>query len=175
VARAREITGLGPQDSYASVAAHAVAVRAHEIFEPRGDVLSLEDIEPLHDMRVATRRLRAALEVFEPCFPRKRFRSTLRDVERLADALGERRDRDVQIAWLRSYAKDESADGRLALRGLIDELRAEQMRVNAGLASVLEEVDASALPTRLQELAARALRERPPASGRPGGAGSSAP
>ena len=68
-------------------------------------MLDIEDIERVHDMRVATRRLRAALEVFEPCFPRKRFKATLREVKALADALGERRDRDVTIAALGEYAE----------------------------------------------------------------------
>ena len=35
-------------------------------------VLDTSDIERVHDMRVATRRLRAVLEVYAPCFPRKR-------------------------------------------------------------------------------------------------------
>ena len=51
-------------------------------------------------MRVATRRLRAALEIFEPCFPAKPYDQALGEVKRLADALGERRDRDVAIAAL---------------------------------------------------------------------------
>ena len=55
-------------------------------------------------MRVATRRLRAALEVFEPCFPRKRHRKALKRVKALADALGERRDRDVAIEFLERFA-----------------------------------------------------------------------
>ena len=63
-------------------------------------MLDLDDIERVHDMRVATRRLRAALEVFEPCFPRKRYREALKRVKALADALGERRDRDVAIEFL---------------------------------------------------------------------------
>ena len=36
----------------------------------RSGVLDVGDIERVHDMRVATRRLRAALEIFGPCFPR---------------------------------------------------------------------------------------------------------
>ena len=54
-------------------------------------------------MRVASRRLRAALEVFEPCFPRKELQAACDEVKALADALGERRDRDVTIAALRGF------------------------------------------------------------------------
>ena len=62
----------------------------------RKAVLDLGDIEGVHAMRVASRRLRAALEVFGPCLPRKRGARALADVKALAGALGERRDRDVQ-------------------------------------------------------------------------------
>ena len=67
-------------------------------------MLDVAEIERVHDMRVATRRLRAALEIFEPCFPPKEFRAALARVKQIADALGERRDRDVAIATLEEFA-----------------------------------------------------------------------
>ena len=63
-------------------------------------------------MRVATRRLRAALEVFEPCFPKKAHAAVLSEVKELADALGERRDRDVTIGALESFADELTAPDR---------------------------------------------------------------
>jgi CHAD domain-containing protein len=158
VAKGQRIAGIAAHDPYASVAARTVAVRAHEVFAHGREVLALSDIEPLHDMRVATRRLRAALEIFAPCFPPKRFARTLTDVKRLADALGERRDRDVQIAWLESYAEGESGSGRAAVLALVDELRAEQRRANEALASALDAAEASGLAGRLEELSAAAAK-----------------
>ena len=84
MARARAINGLDPARPYSEAAQRIVAVRAAELAEHSGDVLDLSDIERVHDMRVATRRLRAALEAFEPCFPARLWRSTLKDVKRLA-------------------------------------------------------------------------------------------
>ena len=46
-----------------------VTTRSHELFERADGVLDTEDIERVHDMRVATARLRAALEVFAPVLP----------------------------------------------------------------------------------------------------------
>ncbi len=71
-------------------------------------------------MRVATRRLRAALEVFEPCFPAKRWRKALKRVKRLADALGERRDLDVEIELLEGLADETAEADREALASLIE-------------------------------------------------------
>ena len=95
-----------------------VATRAGEVFGHADGMLDLGEPERLHDMRVATRRLRAALEIFEPCFPRKRFGKTLKRVKTLADALGERRDRDVAIESLEEMTAGVAADDRPALEAL---------------------------------------------------------
>ena len=95
MAKAKPIPDLSAEDSYAEAAARIVSVRAGELTENAQGVLDTGDIERVHDMRVATRRLRAALEIFEPCFPAEAYAEALAEVKRLADALGERRTADV--------------------------------------------------------------------------------
>jgi CHAD domain-containing protein len=112
-------------------------VRAEELAEHASGVLDTGDIERVHDMRVATRRLRAAMEVFEPCFPRKPFRSALRDVKALADGLGERRDRDVAIAALSGFSGQMPSADRRGVEALIEQLRAEQGEANERLAPLV--------------------------------------
>ena len=90
MARARDVPGLDCDESFARTSARVVKVRSAEVFEHSAEVLDIDEIERVHDMRVATRRLRAALEVFEPCFPAKRHRKALKRVKALADALGAR-------------------------------------------------------------------------------------
>ena len=63
-------------------------------------------------MRVATRRLRAVLELYAPCFPARELRPVLRDVRRLADALGARRDPDVQLARVAAFARGAGEPSR---------------------------------------------------------------
>jgi CHAD domain-containing protein len=77
VARAREIPDLDCDAPFAAAAALVIGQRAEELFEHSRGVLDTGDIERVHDMRVATRRLRAAMEIFEPCFPPKRWRRAL--------------------------------------------------------------------------------------------------
>ena len=67
---------------FREAAARTVAARAQELFEHADGVLDTSDIERVHDMRVATRRLRAVLEIYAPCFPRKAPRGGPRDVKR---------------------------------------------------------------------------------------------
>jgi CHAD domain-containing protein len=133
VARVRQIPGLDCDEPFAVAAARVIEVRAAEVFEHSSGVLDLDDIERVHDMRVATRRLRAAMEVFEPCFPRKRWRKALMRVKALADALGERRDRDVAIEFLEQLAQELSGADRERLEALIGVLRDEQRKANEGL------------------------------------------
>ncbi len=152
MARAREVRGFDCDEPFACAAARVVAVRAAEVFEHADGVLDLDDIERVHDMRVATRRLRAALEVFEPCFPRKRFRKALKRVKALADALGERRDRDVAIAFLEEVGEGVASDDRAALAEAIARLREEQRAANEALAPAVARKRLKKLRRRLAKL-----------------------
>ncbi len=151
MASARKVE-LDCEASFGAAARRVVKVRSREVFEQADGVLDLEEVERVHDMRVATRRLRAALEVFEPCFPRKRHRKALVRVKALADALGERRDLDVEIALLESFSEDIGAEDREALTALIDELRARQRQANENLAPFVATKRLRKLRWRLKKL-----------------------
>src|SRR5919206_2854707 len=128
MAKARAIPGFAEAESFQAAAAAALEVRADEVFEHRDGVLDTDDIERVHAMRVATRRLRAGMEIFAACFPRKEHRRLLKEVKALADALGERRDRDVAIAALEAAAAGATAGERPRARPLPGEFRARQAR-----------------------------------------------
>jgi CHAD domain-containing protein len=65
-----------------------------------------ENPEQLHDMRVATRRLRNALRVYSDFLPRRAERYE-RDLKHAADALGEVRDLDVHLAMFADAPEGE--------------------------------------------------------------------
>jgi CHAD domain-containing protein len=104
-------------------------------------------------MRVASRRLRAVLEIFEPCFPQGDFKTALRDVKALADALGERRDPDVHIEDMEGFEAQVQATLRPGIDALVDRLRAQQARGNETLAAALDEIRENNLRERLDSLA----------------------
>jgi CHAD domain-containing protein len=164
MAKARAIEGLAAEDPYAAAAAKIVAVRTREVADHSHDVLDMADIERVHDMRVATRRLRAALEIFEPCFPAERFDESLREVKAIADALGERRDADVTIAALEEFGAGLSAPDRLGVASLVEQIRAEQAEANAELEGFVGAHRLAALSERLSELVleAEAISGREP-------------
>ena len=132
-------------------------MRAQELADHADNVLDTTDIERVHDMRVATRRLRAVLEIFAPCFPKHLHRGVLRDVKALADALGERRDPDVHIAALDGFAAGVKAvepPGRGAARRPLPGRAGRGQRAPCRGAS--PRAGASDLEGRLRELVGRA-------------------
>jgi CHAD domain-containing protein len=155
MAKARDVPLTG-ELSFREAAGLTVSVRAREVFERAEGVLDVSDIERVHDMRVATRRLRAVLEIFAKCFPRDEHRAALRDVKALADALGERRDRDVAIDSLERTAAALSAEDRAGIEHLIRTLRAEQQAANTALARCIASYEEAGLEERLVALAASA-------------------
>jgi CHAD domain-containing protein len=156
MAKAREIPGFAEAKSFREAAAMAVEVRAEEVFEYAAGVLDTTDIERVHAMRVATRRLRAVMEIFAPAFPRKQHRTALAEVKALADALGERRDRDVAIESMTAIGAALTSEDRRGIEHLVAELREEQQGANLGLARALEEIESHDLRGRLRALAAAA-------------------
>ena len=152
MAKAKPIPDLTADDAYAEAAAKVVSVRGAELAAHAQGVLDTGDNERVHDMRVATRRLRATLEIFEPCFPAKAYGQALTEVKRLADALGERRDRDVAIAALHNFNDQMAAPDRRGVASLIEQLRGEQQQANEDLAPLVSEDNLKALRESMDEL-----------------------
>jgi CHAD domain-containing protein len=156
VAKAREIPGLTNELPYGEAAARVLEVRVEELVDHSENVLDVADIERVHAMRVATRRLRAAIEVFRPCFPKAQGKRVLREVKALADALGERRDRDVAILALEGFAAAMPAPDRPGIHSLIAGYEDEQEQANVDLAPSVDEARLADLHDRVLELAAAA-------------------
>ena len=70
---------------------------AHLQANERG-VLESDDIEYIHQARVAVRRLRSGFSVFRPAFPREMFEQWLAELRWLAGLLGQARDWDVLMS-----------------------------------------------------------------------------
>ena len=152
MAKAREVPGLNGQDPFRVAAVKVVSVRSAELFEQSTNVLDTSDIERVHDMRVATRRLRAVLVIFAPCFERTLHRGVLGEVKSLADALGERRDPDVHIDALQRFGAAVAEADRPGVESLVARLREDQAAGNATVSHALQEIERSDLRGRLRAM-----------------------
>jgi CHAD domain-containing protein len=99
-----------------------------------------EDIEAVHDMRVATRRMRSAFRAFRPFYRKKAIRPLLRGLRRTASALGTVRDMDVFLEKLEKY-QNKSGDDTNSLKPLIDFCIAERDSARADLIAHLDSDD----------------------------------
>jgi CHAD domain-containing protein len=116
-----------------------------------------DDIEELHDMRVASRRLRAALSLFADVLPATLLRAR-EELGWVGQTLGAVRDLDVQIEQLDSWIaalEEEDRDALATLRSLLQEQR-EAAR--AGMIEMLDSRRYEAFVSRF----GRALRARQP-------------
>ena len=114
--KARRIKGLDPSGPVADNAEQIVAVRLAELVSFTPKVFDPEQVQALHDMRIAAKRLRYVLEVTGDLFGPYANEARKRAKE-LQDLLGEIHDCDV-------------LEPRLL--GLIDELRGEDVEAALG-------------------------------------------
>ena len=143
--KARRVKGLDPAGPLVENLERIVRVRLAELlaFMPRaGDP---DQVEALHDMRIAAKRLRYILEIAHPCFG-EYARTAVNRVKDLQELLGELHDCDVQSIELEEFLRDLVAEDATALalaaEGM-DDLAPDALRVarhrddHAGVAALL--------------------------------------
>jgi len=116
-------------------------------------VRQAEDIEFVHRMRVASRRLRSALPQFESCFPKKPYKDWVKQIRKITQALGAARDTDVQIQALEQAAAE--ANDPTCQPGLRRMLLRLNQRRTAQQVDVLEALDHLQASGALEELEKR--------------------
>jgi len=102
-----------------------------------------QDPDGIHDARVASRRLRAALGEHEAVFARSAFRPFYKDVRNITRLLGVARELDVTLGLLESARRTLHGAPRWALGYVVRRLRA--MRADE-TAHVIEGVDLATSP-----------------------------
>ena len=161
MAKARPIPGLTGQMRYSDAATETISIRSDELFEHAAGVLDVTQIEAVHAMRVATRRLRSVLEFYEPCLDREQLSPILEEVCDLADVLGQRRDPDVELEALAGFAAAANEAERPGIERFIDRTREQQQQANAELAQMIEKIETDDLRGRLAALIAPPAPEPP--------------
>ncbi len=146
-----------------------------------GGVKAAQDSEYIHRMRVASRRLRAALPLFASCIPEKKYRQWMQEIQRITRALGDARDTDVQIAFLIKLekrkaagilAKDPNPAQRILFKGeaesiLLSLLQKKRKKLQTAVVSALEKLENSGVINDMriffgdQKEKARSTRKKP--------------
>ena len=111
-----------------------------------------EDIEAVHDMRVASRRLRAALDVFRPAFHGQQFNRFEREIKAVTDALGEARDLDVMIEHLECLEGIIPRTQRGGIEQFIEVKRLQRERCQRDVIRSFERLDEKDLAAWFQSI-----------------------
>jgi hypothetical protein len=124
-----------------------------EVLARRGPVAAgSDDVEHLHKLRVACRRLRSALHGTAELWPRKTSRAALRAIKDLAKACSRARDLDVEAEHLSALVPDAPHDEELALRWLWARARQARHHEQARVREAVRRFDEDGWPERLVTL-----------------------
>ncbi|MBV8696081.1 MAG: CHAD domain-containing protein [Chloroflexi bacterium] len=100
MAKARPIIGLNAQASTYKNARSVVKVRLDELYNWASFVDEPYRVRKLHNLRIAAKRLRYTLEIFEEVLP-EASKDAVKELTQIQDELGALHDSDVMIALLR--------------------------------------------------------------------------
>ncbi|MBE3560064.1 MAG: CHAD domain-containing protein [Ktedonobacteraceae bacterium] len=138
------------EESFTEAGRRMLQARLEKMLEWRDAVLRHEDIEAVHKMRVASRRLRAVLDAYESLCEPEPFQKAYRQVKQLADILGKARDTDVMIASLRTRLEHASSDEQAGLQWLIERLSAYRVQHQRTLDTFLRNLDEDMLTEHIR-------------------------
>ncbi|MGA7731165.1 MAG: CHAD domain-containing protein [Chloroflexia bacterium] len=97
-----------------------------------------EDPEAVHDMRVATRRMRAVMRVFGSHLKSKKANDVRSGLRAVAGALGAVRDLDVLIGNVDAFRETLSPDRQAGLPSMLEEWRVRRWKARKALLRLLD-------------------------------------
>ncbi len=137
------------QESFAKSGQNLLFERLKKMLEWRSDVLKHEDVEAVHKMRVASRRLRAVMDAYEVIGRPKQFKKAYQQIKAVADILGQARDTDVMIENLSARLRQADATEQAGLHWLIERLQTYREQYQQRLEAFLAELDEQQLTQQI--------------------------
>ncbi len=119
-----QVQPVAPDDPMAEVGRKVLLGDFIKMLKHEAGACSGEDPEDVHDMRVATRRMRSAFRLFESYFKPKWVNGYQRRLRKIARALGAVRDLDVLIQGVEEYAASLGIAPRTSHKKLTEEEKA---------------------------------------------------
>ncbi len=118
-----------------------IGKRWEEVWKAVPRAVEGADIEGVHDVRVASRRLRAAMDVAAPAFPPSWYKPLHNVAKEITSELGAVRDRDVMLEYLTAERDAAPPNERPGIDRLITRIDRERVAARAEMESYLQELD----------------------------------
>ena len=137
-------------------AAAYIATNTENLLKCLDAITKRDDIEDIHDLRVASRRIRTALTIFSSSFSKKREKQWQDAVRSVTQKFGKTRDLDVQIDFLESLLSDiqvrriRSGLLRIHLR-LIQQRRKINLKIDKHTEAFLKDKDILEMHKTMQD------------------------
>lgn len=132
---------IKPDQEFQDAMRQEIALHWAIVWKAMPDVIEGNDIEAVHKVRVASRRLRAAMDVATDCFPRKWYQPLHKTAKGITRALGEVRDRDVILQALSRQRETSTGDERKAIDFLIEHIEHDRKRARKAMLRFLRQLD----------------------------------
>ncbi len=136
--RVPKTPGVSADDPLAEAGRKVLRMHLARMLAAEAGTRAGTDIEDLHKMRVATRRMRSMWRVFDGAYRPRIQRRYVRELRVVATALGFVRDLDVQMGILDEYAAGLPEAGGAALTIYRDHLGSEREAARAKLIELLD-------------------------------------
>ncbi len=130
--------GLHPKDPMAEAGRKVLRFHFARMLASEEGTRQGTDIEALHNMRVATRRMRAAFDVFRPWYRPRVVRPFIKGLRATGRALGDVRDLDVFMAKAQTYLKTLPEAERGGLEPLLEAWQARREQARARMLAYLD-------------------------------------
>jgi CHAD domain-containing protein len=161
MAKPKEITGLDCSRKSLVWASKVLLTRFDEMTEFRHTAVGFAEIKGVHDMRVATRRLRSALRDIEAFLHTDPLKPVKKELKNVSDALGEVRDRDVAIGALKKLSEEtEDETVKAGIGQLIKEKTGERNAARTELTALITAENIEGLRQTFTAALREALRGR---------------
>jgi len=138
--------GPDPDQDYCDAMRDAIATHWAAVWKAVPAVIASDEPEAVHKVRVASRRLRAAMDVAPACFPRKWYRPLHKTAKAITRALGEVRDRDVLLEALARERDGASDTARPGIDYLITGLKRERKQARKAMLRFLATLESERIP-----------------------------
>lgn len=116
------------------------------------------DVEAVHNMRVASRRLRAAISVFEPAYSSREYDQFAKDVKAVTQELGAARDLDVMIETLVHLEHDLPPEQLGGIDRFVQSKREQRQAMQRNVIKSLDRMEKRNLAAQFDKIAAAAMK-----------------
>jgi CHAD domain-containing protein len=152
MAKAPRYGNAGPDEPVDRLVGAVLRTLWDAIFKEASAALTGDDVDAVHDMRVAIRRFRSALRIFQRHLPPDECERLIKRTRRLGRGLGAVRDADVHLEVLRGALAQAADAEREGIAFAIEQIGETRGAALITFADRLSAFDRNALPDMLADV-----------------------